>query len=358
MRRFILIASVVAVGFFPCAVVAQNATPPKELVQYVRDAHKAGIKDDQIQKNAVLAGWPENLVKAALLAGGTPSNETTRNPDAAPEGAPSTAAPERSSSGDSPAAKPSGTAQPSFELSAGRDAGTNSGNTKPPTGETATTPAAATPGEAGTNNGKTQPLPGDPAGPAATPAAGAPPKGDSAGAPTPVIVRKPDRGASEDYVIGAGDVLSIVVWREPEASIPSVVVRTDGKITVPLIKDVAVDGLTLRQAEDLITDKLNSFLTAPDVTVGVKEQTSKKIYVIGAVKREGAIPFTFNMNVLQALSEAGGLTDYAKRKRIYVLRKEEGREFQLRFDYDAALKGQHMELNIQLRAGDTIVVPH
>jgi len=325
MRSLILIAGFIAAGISIGFLAAQEIPLPNELVQYVKDAKKAGIKDDQIQKNAIVAGWPENTVKSAMLALGTPGvpapGEEPRKD--APEGAATSA--EKPRPAESPAV------QPSFEVPSRRGAASG--------------------------NDKEQPAPASaPTGPVASPKGS--PTAPAAESAAPDVVHKPDRGASEDYVIGAGDVLTVSVWKEPDASTQGVVVRTDGKITMPLIKDVAVDGLTLRQAEAVITDRLTTFLTAPDVTVMVKEQTSKKIYIIGAVKKEGAIPFTFNMNVLQALSEAGGLTDYAKRKRIYVLRREEGREFQLKFDYDAAIKGQKMELNIPLRAGDTVVVPH
>ena len=340
MRRLIVIVGLVAAGFAPVAILAQDAGPPKELVQYVRDARKAGIKDDQIQKNAVMAGWPENTVKAAMLTLATTSVETPAKPARATEDAsqPAPANPEKPKNNDATGA------QASFEVSGKGGVTPNEGNAS--SNEPGASGAAGTPAK--------EPAPASPAGP---PPDNAAPTGVPAGG-SPTITRKPDRGAPDDYVIGAGDVLNVMVWKEPDASIQSVVVRTDGRITVPLIKDVAVDGLTLRQAEQKITEQLNSFLTAPDVTVAVKEQASKRIYVIGAVKHEGPIAFTRNMDVLQALSEAGGLTDYAKKKKIYVLRKEDGREFQLKFDYDAALKGQRMEENIPLRAGDVIVVPH
>ncbi len=166
-----------------------------------------------------------------------------------------------------------------------------------------------------------------------------------------------DRGVPDDYQIGAGDVLHIGVFHEPDATVQSVVVRTDGKISMPLIKEVAVLGLTPSQLEKQITEQLSKFIPAPDVTVIVMAINSKKIYVIGAVRREGPLQYTYPMNVLQALTEAGGLTDFARRKKIYVLRNKNGREIKLPFDYDAVLKGEHMELNIPLIASDTIVVP-
>jgi polysaccharide export outer membrane protein len=150
----------------------------------------------------------------------------------------------------------------------------------------------------------------------------------------------------------------ISVWIEPDASGPSVVVRPDGKITVPLIKDLEVAGLTPKQAEQRITNGLSKFINNPDVTVVVAAINSKKIYIIGAARKEGPLPYTYGMSIMQALSEAGGLTDYAKRKKIYILRTENGREYRLDFNYDEAVKGERMEQNVLLMPGDTVVIPH
>jgi len=167
-----------------------------------------------------------------------------------------------------------------------------------------------------------------------------------------------NRGVPEDFRIGAGDVLQVSVWKEPDASVPSVVVRPDGKITMPLIKDVEVVGFTPSEVEKTITDKLAKLIPAADVTVIVTGIQSKKIYIIGAVKKEGPIPYIYRMSVLQGLTEAGGLTDYAKPKKIYILRNEGGKEYRLQFDYDAVIKGEKMEQNIELVPSDQIVVPH
>jgi polysaccharide biosynthesis/export protein len=169
---------------------------------------------------------------------------------------------------------------------------------------------------------------------------------------------KPVRSADEeDYRIGSGDVLQISVWKEQEASIPSIVVRPDGRITLPLLKDVEVAGLTPREAEKLITTGLAGFITDPNVTVIVTGINSKKVYIIGAVKREGTLSYTYRMTIMQALTEAGGLTDYAKRKKIYVLRAQNGKETRIPFDYDAVLKGKDME-HVWLLPNDTLVIPH
>ncbi len=181
----------------------------------------------------------------------------------------------------------------------------------------------------------------------ATPAAEPPP----AGVPL-------SRGTPDDYLIGAGDTLQITVWKEAEVSVPSGVVRPDGKISVPLIKEVQVAGLTLKQAEAVIAEGLGKFITDPNVTVGVSAIVSKKVYVIGAVRKEGTLPYTYGMTVMQALSEAGGLNDYAKRKKIYILRTESGREYRLDFNYDEVIRGQRMEQNVVLLPSDTVVIPH
>jgi polysaccharide biosynthesis/export protein len=161
----------------------------------------------------------------------------------------------------------------------------------------------------------------------------------------------------EDYRIGAGDVLHISVWKEPDASIPAIVVRPDGKITMPLLKDIEVVGMTPREAESIISRGLASFITEPNVTVIVTGINSKKVYIIGAVKREGPLAYTYRMTIMQALTEAGGLTDYAKRKKIYVLRAAGGKETKIPFDYDAVLKGKDPD-HIWLLPDDTLVVPH
>lgn len=166
-----------------------------------------------------------------------------------------------------------------------------------------------------------------------------------------------ERGVPDDYLIGAGDVLSISVWKEPDASVSSVVVRPDGKIAMPLIKEVDVVGFTPRQVESSITSQLAKFINGPDVTVIVTTINSKKIYILGAVAKAGPIPYTYRMSIMQAIGEAGGLTDYAKRKKIYVLRSQGGKEVRLPFNYQEVIKGQKMDQNVALLPGDTLVVP-
>ncbi len=129
-------------------------------------------------------------------------------------------------------------------------------------------------------------------------------------------------------------------------------------ISMPLTKELRVVGLTPTEAANLITEKLVKQIQEPDVTVIVTGMVSKKIYANGAgVKREGPIPYTYAMTIMQAISEAGGLSDYAKRKKIYVLRNVNGKQTMFPFDYDAVLKGEHMDLNIIMVPGDVLVAP-
>jgi polysaccharide export outer membrane protein len=314
------------------AVAAQGQTPPKELVQYIRDAEKAGQSVFQIQQNAVDSGWPVATVTEAITfvrdedAAAKQTGKASAAPDSSLTAPPETATPDHSA-----------------------------GAANPPA---AAAPVEATPNAGGVPKPSEGPKPVDSPKPVdnVKPVEGAKP-------PAETIRTKPEkvnRGVPDDYEIGAGDVLEVNVWKEPEASAKGALVRTDGKISMPLLKEIYVIGLTPVQLEKQITDELSSrgLINTPDVTIIVNGTGSKKIYVTGKVKKEGPLPFNYRMNVMQALSEAGGLTDYAKRKKIYILRTDKsGATFNLPFNYDAAMKGQHLELNIQLQAGDNIIVP-
>lgn len=158
------------------------------------------------------------------------------------------------------------------------------------------------------------------------------------------------------YVIGPEDVLNISVWKEPDVS-GSVPVRPDGKISLPLLNDIQAAGLTPMQLTDDLTEKLKQFITDPRVTVTVSTVNSRRVYVLGEVTRPGAITLSPDMTVLQALTSAGGPSPYAKTSKIYVLRKENGAQTKLPFNYKDVIKGGSVDQNIELKAGDTIVVP-
>ena len=156
------------------------------------------------------------------------------------------------------------------------------------------------------------------------------------------------------YVIGIGDVIRVDVFEEPQFD-GSAVVRPDGKVSLPLISDVAISGLTPVQAEQLLAARLATFVHHPKVTVTVEEIHSRLVYVTGEVLRPGAYALTDTINVVQLVSRAGGTTSYAKKKQVYVLRAGSGQR--VKVDYRKVLLGQHTEENVQLNPGDTVVVP-
>lgn len=173
----------------------------------------------------------------------------------------------------------------------------------------------------------------------------------------PAVEKVSTQSASPDssYVIGPEDVLDVSVWKEPDFSL-TVPVRPDGKISVPLINDVQAGGKTPLELAATITDLLKKYLTAPRVTVVVKAINSRRVYIMGEVVRPGTIPLMGSMTVLQALSSAGGFTQFAKVKKVYLLRKEGNKQNAIPFNYNAAIKGA-TDQNFALQPGDTIVVP-
>jgi polysaccharide biosynthesis/export protein len=163
-------------------------------------------------------------------------------------------------------------------------------------------------------------------------------------------------GNDNDYKIGPQDVLRIDVWKEAEIS-RTTPVRPDGKISLPLLDDVQAAGLTPVQLAGVIAEGLKKYITNPQVTIGVTEINSRRIYVTGEVTRPGAFPLLPDMTILQALSTAGGFTQFARLKNIYVLRAEDGKQVKPPFNYKAAVAGKKAEQNLVLRPGDVIVVP-
>jgi len=162
---------------------------------------------------------------------------------------------------------------------------------------------------------------------------------------------------NDTYIIGADDVLSINVWKEPEVS-KTVPVRSDGKISLPLAGEVQASGETPLQLEKVLAAKLQSFISEPEVTVIVTEIKSQKFNVLGLISKPGTYPLTSSLTVLDAIALAGGFRDFAKQKSIYILRKSpDGGESRLPFNYKEVIKGKNMEQNIRVQPGDTIVVP-
>ncbi len=171
-------------------------------------------------------------------------------------------------------------------------------------------------------------------------------------APDPEFRSEP---GEQTYLIGAGDVLRISVWKNPELA-ADVPVRPDGMISVALLDDIRADGLTALELKAVISTELAEFISNPDVTVVVLQTTSKRVFVLGEVKQSGPVPLSSELRVLDVISIAGGFNPFADRGDIRVIRLTNGVEREYRFDYDAYLSGSAAGTNIVLQAGDTIVV--
>ena len=159
-----------------------------------------------------------------------------------------------------------------------------------------------------------------------------------------------------EYLVGPGDVLHVFVWKEQELT-RDVTVRFDGRITVPLLGDVQAAGLTPRALTADIEQKLSRFLGSPQVTVGVTQPNSTRIFVVGQVARPGVFPLTGPTTFLQMLALAGGFKDFAKTDRVLVVRQDGASYRTLTVDYKRIESGSDVGQNIALRSGDTIVVP-
>jgi len=158
------------------------------------------------------------------------------------------------------------------------------------------------------------------------------------------------------YLIGPGDVLNISVWKEEGMQL-EVLVKPDGGITFPLAGEIQAGGLTTKALSEELVKKLKRYIPNPSVTVSVIKAVSNKIYVIGKVARPGEFTATGYMDVLQALTMAGGLTPYADSDDIKIIRRTEKGNKVMEFDYDDVAAGERLDMNIILQAGDTVVVP-
>ncbi len=159
-----------------------------------------------------------------------------------------------------------------------------------------------------------------------------------------------------DYTISAGDVLDISVWKD-EALTRTLTVLPDGKINFPLIGDFTASGKTVNELKEEMKSKLSRYIPDPILYVDVRQVSSLLIYVIGRVNQPGRFVLNINVNVLQALSMAGGLNPYAKRNKIKIFRQENDKTKIMLFRYDDVTDGGRLEDNIWLKKGDVIVVP-
>ena len=180
----------------------------------------------------------------------------------------------------------------------------------------------------------------------------------AAGSDSPKAKTTPNApSAAEEYLIGPDDLLAVNVWREPEIS-RNVLVRPDGKISLPLVGDLRANGRTPVQLQDEIKGQLLNYLSHPEVTVIVQEARSQKFNILGEIQHPGSYPLSRSMTVLDAIAVAGGLRDFAKSGKIYVLRtKGDGSRTRLPFNYKQVIKGQSLSQNVELQPRDTVVVP-
>lgn len=177
---------------------------------------------------------------------------------------------------------------------------------------------------------------------------------------TPQNEQKPNVGGtgpgapvdSTSYKVGPADVLYIRVWDEPQFSGP-VSVQQNGNITLALVGDLKAGGRTPVQIEDEITKALAKYIVKPLVTVTVQEVGSRRYYMVGQIGRPGEYPLIVPTTILEAISKAGGPLEFANAKKIYILRGDK----RIPFNWKEVLKGKHMDQNIQLQPGDTIVIP-
>jgi len=168
--------------------------------------------------------------------------------------------------------------------------------------------------------------------------------------PGPVVPTEPG------FTIGTSDVLGILVWREPDMS-GDVSVRLDGKISLPLIRDIEAAGLTPNELADRIQTAMREFVTDASVTVVVRQMNSRRVFITGEVARPGAYSLASSMTVMQLIAVAGGLNEFAAAKNISILRVEAGKPKTFPFDYKNVANGKKPAQNIVLKSGDTVVVP-
>ena len=159
----------------------------------------------------------------------------------------------------------------------------------------------------------------------------------------------------KDYVIGVEDVLNVVFWKDKELS-AEVLVRPDGKISLPMLNDVPAAGMTPEQLATAVQQAAAKFVRDPGATVIVKEIRSRKVYVIGEVAKPGTFPLASEMNVIQIIAEAGGFLESANKSNVVVVRNENGQERRYKVNYNEVVRGKNVGQNIRLLPGDTILI--
>ena len=177
---------------------------------------------------------------------------------------------------------------------------------------------------------------------------------EAAAADTKSTTAKP---AIASYIIGAGDVLRIVTWKEADFTLDKVIVRTDGKISFPLLNDVQAAGLTPVMLKDVLETGLKNYVSSPVITVTVIDSVSQQFYILGEVKKTGGYPIVKDISVLQAFALAGGFTEWAAKDEILLIRREAGQKKVYKIDYKDMAKGKNMDQDLLIKAEDIIIVP-
>jgi polysaccharide export outer membrane protein len=158
------------------------------------------------------------------------------------------------------------------------------------------------------------------------------------------------------YTVQPGDILKVSVWKEPELQGP-ILIRPDGGFSFPLVGEVDGRGKTVAELQAIVTQRLSKYISDPVVSVSVTEIKGNKVYVIGQVAKPGEFIVNPRVDVMQALSMAGGMTAFASLSNIIILRRNGAAHTALHFDYTDVAKGKKLEDNIQLQSGDVVVVP-
>lgn len=174
--------------------------------------------------------------------------------------------------------------------------------------------------------------------------------------PAAAAPRPTDPPVPAGYVIGTDDVLSIVYWKDKEMSADAKV-RPDGRIALPLINEVQAAGLTPEQLHQKLTEESKKYMEDANITVVVREINSRKAFITGEVNKPGPYPLTSPVTVMQLISLAGGLREYADSKNITIMRNDGGKQVALKFNYKDVASGKNLKQNIELKPGDTVVVP-
>jgi polysaccharide export outer membrane protein len=178
----------------------------------------------------------------------------------------------------------------------------------------------------------------------------------AAAKPPAPVVAAPGVNMPPEYTIGADDVLSIIFWRDKELT-SDVTVRPDGKVSLPLMNDIQATGLTPAQLKDRIVEESKKYVEDPNVTVVVKAINSRRVFITGEVRKPGPYSLTGPTTVLHLISISGGLADYAKPEKITIVRTENGKPVSFKFNYKEVVEGKKLGQNIELKPGDTIIVP-